>query len=189
MAHINLLPWRDWDRERRKKEFFANLAGAFIAAVMLVGAGYYYLDGEVDRQSARNDWLRDRIVDLDKSIAEIRNLRQEREQLLARMRVIQELQGNRPVIVRVFDEMVRSNATGTFFTSLRLDGQTVSMAGTAESNNRISTLMRNLESSEWFAEPNLKGIRENAAFGPQASTFQMTVQQINPDKSTSGTGG
>ena len=119
---------------------------------------------------------------LDQQIAEIRDLRQKREQLLARMRVIQELQGNRPVIVRVFDELVRTLAKGVYFTSMKLDGQSLAVEGTAESNNRISSEMRNLEASEWFKEPNLKGIKENTEAGAQASNFQMTVVQTSPKK-------
>jgi type IV pilus assembly protein PilN len=180
MARINLLPWRDWERERRKREFLTNLIAVALVSGVLVFLGQMHLDGRIDRQKGRNEWLRQEIAHLDTRIAEIRSLRQEREQMLARMQVIQGLQGNRPVIVRVFDEIVRTNAGGVFYANLRLEGNMVSLNGTAESNNRISTLMRNLDASEWFAEPNLKGIRENTAFGPQASNFQLTVRQTNP---------
>ena len=96
------------------------------------------------------------------------------------MRVIQELQGNRPIIVRLFDEMVRTLAKGVYFTSVQLQGTTISIDGTAESNNRISSEMRNLEQSKWLKSPNLKGIKENTAAGPQASNFQLTVTQVSP---------
>jgi type IV pilus assembly protein PilN len=180
MARINLLPWRDWERERKKKEFLTNLAAVALAGGIIVFLGFTYLDARIDRQNARNDWLRKEIAELDKRIAEIRTLRQEREQLLARMQVIQELQGNRPVIVRVFDELVRTNASGVFYANVKMENALLSMNGTAESNNRISTLMRNLNASDWFAEPNLRGIRENTAYGPQASNFQLTVRQVKP---------
>jgi type IV pilus assembly protein PilN len=186
MARINLLPWRDWERERKKKKFLTNLGAVAVAGGVLVFAGHTYLDSQLDRQKSRNDWLRSEITQLDTRIAEIRNLRQERDQLLARMHVIQGLQGNRPVIVRVFDELVRTNANGVFYANLRMDGPVLQMNGTAESNNRISTLMRNLDTSEWFSEPNLKGIRENTAFGPQASNFQLTVRQIDPNAAATG---
>src|SRR5262245_53483062 len=154
MARINLLPWREWERERRKNEFLVRAAGALVVgAVLVLGAGAY-LDGSVKTQNARNQFLKDKIEVLDKQIAEIKDLRAKREQLLARMRVIQDLQGNRPVIVRVFDELVRTLAKGVYFTSAKLDGKNLSIDGTAESNNRISTLMRNLNGSEWFENPN-----------------------------------
>jgi len=182
MARINLLPWREWERERRKNEFLLRLGGAFVFGLVIVLMGGMYLDNSVERQNARNQFIKDKITILDQQIAEIRDLRQKREQLLARMRVIQELQGNRPVIVRVFDEMVRTLAKGVFFTSVKLDGHTLSVDGTAESNNRISSEMRNLDASDWFKEPNLKGIKENSEAGAQASNFQLTVVQTSPKK-------
>jgi len=182
MARINLLPWREWERERRKNEFLIRLGGSFLFGVLIVIAAGWYLDNSVDHQNARNQFIKDKIAVLDQQIAEIRDLRQKREQLLARMRVIQELQGNRPVIVRVFDELVRTLAKGVYFTSMKLDAHTLAVEGTAESNNRISSEMRNLEGSEWFKEPNLKGIKENTSAGAQASNFQMTVVQTSPTK-------
>jgi type IV pilus assembly protein PilN len=180
MAHINLLPWRDWERERRKNEFLVQIGGALVLGLVLVFAGGMYLDASTEHQDARNRFIKDRITVLDNEIAEIRDLRDKREKLLARMRVIQELQGNRPIIVRLFDELVRTLAKGVYFTSLQLQGQTISIDGTAESNNRISSEMRNLEQSPWLKSPNLKGIKENSAVGAQASNFQLTVSQVSP---------
>ncbi len=119
MARINLLPWREWERERRKNEFLIRLGGSVLLGAVIVFAGGQYLNSSIDQQDARNQFIKDKIAVLDQQIAEIRDLRQKREQLLARMRVIQELQGNRPVIVRVFDEMVRTLAKGVFFTSVQ----------------------------------------------------------------------
>ena len=99
------------------------------------------------------------------------------------MQVIQELQGNRPIIVRVFDELVQTLAKGVHFNQIDMIGPNLSIQGTAESNNRISALMRNIDSSEWFADPNLKSIKEdpqNANYGSQASTFDLTFSQVNP---------
>ena len=107
----------------------------------------------------------------------------------ADLRVIQELQGNRPVIVRVFDELVRTLAKGVHFNTLEMQGNRLAVAGVAESNNRISTLMRNLDNSDWFANPNLKTIKEdpqNPHYGAQASTFNLTFVQTNPNKSAEG---
>jgi type IV pilus assembly protein PilN len=181
MAHINLLPWREWERERKKNEFFARLGLTFVFGAVLVFAGGWFLDGAIDNQRERNDFLRNKIAILDEQIAEIQNLTQEREKLLARMRVIQELQGNRPVIVRVFDEMVRTLAKGVYYHSVAMTNKSVAMTGTAESNNRISSLMRSLEESEWFTGPNLKGLKENTQVGAQASDFNLTVNQVNPN--------
>lgn len=187
MARINLLPWREWERERKKKEFLTNLAGVLLVGLALVLLGGWHLNGRIDAQEARNDYLEQEIEELDRKIAEIQDLQQTRDELLARMRVIQELQGNRSVIVRVFDELVRSLAKGVHFNTLQKQGKTLSVEGAAESNNRISSLMRNLDRSEWFANPNLKRIKENpdnAHYGSQASTFSLTFMQTSPSDGT-----
>lgn len=183
MARINLLPWREWERERKKKEFLANLLGVVLAGVAIVLLYGVYLNGQIETQQARNAFLKEQIADLDRKIAEIENLQKTRDELLARMRVIQELQGNRPVIVRVFDELVRTLSKGVHFDRLEKHDKTLNVEGVAESNNRISSLMRNLDNSDWFANPNLKRIKEdpnNANYGAQASTFSLTFVQTNP---------
>ena len=188
MARINLLPWREWERERRKKEFLANFTATLMAAAFLVFGAGMYLDNSTDTQNARNARFTKEIKTLDAKIKQIRRLQRNREELLARMRVIQRLQRNRPVIVRVFDEMVRTLAKGVHFQTLGMEGRTLSVAGVAESNNRISALMRALDQSDWFANPNLKGIKEdpgNRTYGNQASTFELTFRQVSP-KDTSG---
>lgn len=185
MAHINLLPWREWERERKKKEFLGNLAGVVVLGAALVFLGGWMLDGNIDHQNARNKYLEDRIVDLDAKIAEIAELEKQRASLQERMQLIQELQGNRPVIVRVFDEMVRTLSKGVHYRKLSLAGTQLNVEGTAESNNRISSLMRNLDESEWFESPNLRSIKEddgNAEYGAQASNFDLTFNQHNPLK-------
>jgi type IV pilus assembly protein PilN len=189
MARINLLPWREWERERKKKEFLVNLAAVLVAGVAIVLLFGWYLDDRIEAQNARNGYLEEQIAELDRKIAEIENLQKTRDELLARMRIIQELQGNRPVIVRVFDEMVRTLAKGVHFKTLKKQGTTLTIEGIAESNNRISSLMRNLDNSDWFASPNLKSIKEdptNLDYGAQASTFNLTFVQTNPNKAPDG---
>lgn len=185
MAHINLLPWREWERERRKKEFLGNLAGVVVLGAALVFLGGWVLDSNIENQNARNEFLQERITDLDRKIAEIAELEKQRADLQERMELIQELQGNRPVIVRVFDELVRTLSKGVHYRKLSLEKGTLTVAGTAESNNRISALMRNLDESEWFDSPNLRSIKEdpeNSDYGAQASTFDLTFRQHNPLK-------
>ena len=185
MARINLLPWREWERERKQKEFLTNLVLVLAAAGVAVYLWGMQLDGAVKNQNARNQVLQTDIAALDEKIAQIRNLRQERERLLARMRIIQDLQGNRPVIVHVFDEMVRTLSSGVHYTSVKMQAQELSVNGFAESNNRISALMRNLDGSDWFARPNLKNIKEDAGnpnYGTQASRFDLTFQQVGSEE-------
>ena len=186
MAHINLLPWREWERERKKKEFLGNLAGVFVLGAVLVLAGGWMLDNNIDDQDARNRFMQGKISELDTKIAEIAQLEAQKKDLEERMALIQELQGNRPVIVRVFDELVRTLSKGVHYQELEMNAGNLKVTGTAESNNRISSLMRNLDESEWFQSPNLRSIKEdpdNSDYGPQASTFDLTFVQHNPNKS------
>lgn len=187
MARINLLPWRDWERERKKKEFLTNVGGVVVLGAVVVLAANWFVQGQIDYQDERNEFLQDRITLLDKQISEIQNLQAKRAQLLERMRVIQELQGNRPVIVRVFDELVQTLAKGVHYTSLSMSDKSLSISGVAESNNRISSLMRNIDQSSWFMGPNLKGIKEdagNANYGDQAATFDLTFVRTAPNAET-----
>ncbi len=186
MTHINLLPWREWERERKQKEFLVNVVAVLFVGAVLVFSGGWYLDNSTMRQNERNQFLTREITVLDERIAEIRNLRIQREELISRMRVIQDLQGNRPVIVRIFDEMARTLSSGVHYRSLKMEGTNFTVEGTAESNNRISSLMRNLDESDWFAEPNLKSIKEdpdNSDYGSKASTFDLTFNQSSPFRS------
>jgi len=186
MAHINLLPWREWERERKKKEFLTNVVGVFVFGCVLVFFGGWVLDNNIEHQNARNAYMDKEIAVLNKRIAEIQTLKKEKKELIARMEVIQKLQGDRPIIVHVFDELVKTLAKGLHFRKLEMKGTQLSVAGTAESNNRISSLMRNLDESDWFAQPNLKTIKEdpnNRDYGSQASSFDLTFSQTNP-KST-----
>ena len=183
MANINLLPWREWERERKQKEFLVNLGGVVVLAVIVVLAAGQYLSQSVDHQKARNKFFMEKIAVLDEKIKEISTLQKDREELLERMRVIQQLQGNRPIIVRVFDEMVQTLAKGVHYTKLEMLDKQVSLEGVAESNNRISALMRNVDGSDWFADPNLKSIKEdteNRVYGSGASVFDLTFRQVNP---------
>ena len=185
MAHINLLPWREWERERKKKEFLGNLAGVLVLGAALIFLGGWVLDGNIDHQNARNKFLQDKITELDTKIAEIAQLEKQRDDLQERMGLIQELQGNRPVIVRVFDELVRTLSKGVHYQKLTMAAGGLTVEGTAESNNRISSLMRNLDESEWFRSPNLRSIKEdedNSDYGTQASTFDLTFTRHNPLK-------
>lgn len=108
MARINLLPWREQRREERKKRFQLVLLGVLLSAVALVVGADRYLNAALSAQQARNAFVREQIVLLDTRIAEIRDLRERRTQLLERMKIIQDLQGNRPIIARIFDQLVRT---------------------------------------------------------------------------------
>lgn len=179
---INLLPWREELREERKREFLNVLVGVLVlAGVIVFGVDRYYT-ASIETQNARNQFITDEIQLLEKRIAEIKLLKQKRNELLSRMKVIQDLQGNRPVIVRVFDELARQLADRVFFSSVDFRNKQLKIVGVAESNNRISAQLRNFEESEWFKDPNVTKIDADPSFGPQASRFNLTVKQAEPKK-------
>jgi len=181
MAKINLLPWREERRQELKKDFLITVGLVFALGVGLILLGDRIVDGQIQHQKARNQYLADNIKVLDEQVAEIRELQKKRNQLLDRMRVIQELQGNRPIIVRVLDQLVRTVPDGVFYTSLQTKDKTITIRGVAESNNRVSSLMRRLEASDWLANPNLDAVKAAPEYGEQANTFSLTVQIQAPD--------
>ncbi len=176
MAQINLLPWREERRQELKKQFLISLVFVLATGAGLVLLADRIVNGQIDNQNARNQYLTENIKVLDKQVAEIRDLQKRRNQLLDRMRVIQELQGNRPIIVRVLDQLVRTVPDGVFYTNLSTKGKTISISGIAESNNRVSSLMRRLDASDWLANPNLDKVRAAPQYGDQATTFNLTVK-------------
>ena len=180
MAQINLLPWREERRQELKRQFLVTLGLVVALGAGLVILGDRIVTEQIENQTARNQYLTSNIKELDKQVAEIRELEKRRNQLLERMQVIQELQGNRPIIVRVLDQLVRTVPDGVFYTALSTKGNTISITGIAESNNRVSSLMRRLDASDWLAEPNLDKVRAAPQFGDQATTFNLTVKVKAP---------
>lgn len=180
MARINLLPWRDEERQEKKKEFFTVLGGFCVLGLL---CGYVWvstIQGSIDNQNSRNSLLQKEIDGLQQRVAEIQELKKRRAQLLERMEVIQNLQGTRPVIVRYFDDMVRSVPDGVYLTRLIRTGDRISIDGVAESHSRISAFMRNLDESDWFTDPNMATISVAADEGEQAQKFSMTVGAAVP---------
>lgn len=176
MAKINLLPWRQEYRAQKQKEFQQVTVLVVIAACVSAFLWMKTVDGQIDNQKERNQILQTKINALNKQVREIKDLKKRRQELIDRMRVIQELQGNRPLSVRYFDEMVSSTPEGLWLTSLERNGDTVQIAGVAESNNRVSSFMRNLDQSDWYESPNLTGVTARPEFGEQASAFNMTTR-------------
>ncbi|MEM1404950.1 MAG: PilN domain-containing protein [Pseudomonadota bacterium] len=186
MAKINLLPWREARREELKKTFLTVLGLVAAIGVVLIVAADRVVNSQIDDQRARNDYLSTNIRDLDRQVEEIKDLQRKRNQLIDRMRVIQELQGNRPIIVRVLDQLVRTVPDGVFYTSVAARANTLSIDGVAESNNRVSSLMRRLDASDWLKDPNLDAVRAAPRYGDQANTFDLSVQVDLPAQQDEG---
>lgn len=175
MAKINLLPWRQEYRAKKQKEFQQVALLVVIVAALSVFAWMKIVDGQVVDQNGSNQTLQVKINALNKQVSEIKDLKKRRQKLIDRMRVIQELQGNRPLAVRYFDELVQATPEGLWLTSLERKGSKLELSGVAESNNRVSSFMRNLDQSDWYNSPNLTDVTASPAFGEQASGFQLKV--------------
>ncbi len=177
MAKINLRPWREEQRQERQKEYVTVLAGVLVIALGLWWLVSGAIGSAISDQEYRNDYLERQGASLDKKIKEIRELRTKREQLLDRMRLIQDLQGNRPVIVRVFDELARVMPEELFFKQVTAKGTSFTLKGQAASNEQISQLMRNFDESPWFINPNLLNVQSNKG---GYNSFDMLVGQTRP---------
>ena len=172
---INLLPHRE-ERRQRGRQHFAVLAGLTAAlGIAIVGAGYLYVAGLISTQQDRNAFLKSEIAKLDKEIAEIKKLKDEIAALLARKQIIETLQADRAQTVHLLDQLVRQMPEGVYLRSVRQRGLAVNLVGYAQSNARVSTLMRNIESSPWLADPKLVEIKASSVNKKRLSEFNMNL--------------
>jgi len=160
MAKINLLPWREERRQELLKDFLTMLGFAAFCAVVTVLLLHFYHSQLIARQNARIAFVDKRIDEVDKKIVEIKELEKQKERLLSRMRAIESLQRDRPVIVHLFDEIVRSVPEGMTITRLTQIGTEITIEGEAQSNARVSSFMRKIEKSDWINKAKLKVIKE-----------------------------
>jgi type IV pilus assembly protein PilN len=185
MTKINLLDWRAQRREQRKQRFIAMMGLAVAVAALLFGAGFLMMSNAISLQNDRNAYLQQQIADVDQKIKEIQELEKVKNNLLARMRVIEELQASRSATVHFFDELVNTLPEGVTLTSIKQSGTLVTVEGAAESNGRVSTYMKNLEASAWFDDPRLVVIKTSDADNQRRSDFTLQVKNLT--KETSGT--
>ena len=181
MPRINLLPWREEQRTLRRNQFFVALGGTVGVAAIILVLGYITFNTVVDNQQKRNDFLKAEITSLDKRIEAIIDLEEKKDNLLERMEIIEQLQRSRPGIVHVFEELVKTLPDGVYLTSVKQNGDRLEIAGSAESNTRVSALMRNIDQSEWLTKPDLEVVEVRAdqdAAGNRASQFTVFAQQI-----------
>ena len=184
MPSINLRPWREELRAGKQRQFLTSIVIVLVIAVALVFLWQDFVSSQIEYQNSRNSYLQTSMSELDKKIKEIKRLESDKKELLDRMKVIQDLQGTRSVIVRVLDELVRTLPDGLYYESLSMTGEEISIYGMAESNNRISGLMRNFESSVWFSNPNLKDVSAVEVQGDKENLlnkFDLTVRKVTPD--------
>lgn len=184
MARINLLPWREKLRKQRQRDFGLTILGALLLTVAGMGYWHFFAQGLIDHQNDRNRFLEKEIAKVDKEIKEIQDLDKTRQKLIARMKVIEDLQVSRPQIVHLFDELVTVVPDGTFLTSMTQRGRNLQLNGRSQSNARVSTYMRNIEASPWLNDPKLRVIENKEGEKDKdpnaASTFQLDLVQVVP---------
>ncbi|MDC1287982.1 PilN domain-containing protein [Gammaproteobacteria bacterium] len=181
MTQINLLPWREEQRQEQKKQFVMMAVMTCVLAAAIVGLIHVQMQSKIDYQLSRNNFLTAEIAKVDEEIKEISELQKVRRSLIERMEVIQDLQGSRPSIVHLFTEIVSSVPNGVYLQSLIQQGSNLLIIGEAESNARVSTYMRNLQSSAWLKDPNLTVIEIEDKTVNRVSNFTLTVKQTSPN--------
>ena len=185
MTRINLLPWREEARQRRRKEFAAAGGLALIFTLLLAVLVHMQIEGRIGDQQARNQLLEGEIAQLNRQIKEIEDLEKIKADLLSRMEIIQQLQESRPEIVRLFDELVVAIPEGVYLTTLEQNGRAVVVEGRAQSNARVSAFMGNIEASQWIGSPRLLLIEDKTGTG--LSEFRLGFDQVSPSASPEST--
>ena len=186
MTRINLLPWRAELRRQQRIEFMAITV---VCALFTLGGVFgvnLMLEGELAYQQQRNEFLRTETGKIERQIKEIKELEQERERLISRMRAIETLQSSRPAIVHVLDDIVTTLPDGILLTEIQQKGDTFEISGIAQSNARVSSFMRNIERSEWLKEPKLEVIETTGKDQSHGATFKLRTRQRAPHQDNAG---
>lgn len=186
MIRVNLLPHRAIKRKALQRQFFVIAGMVGVLGIAVWFAVHTMLLGKIENQSARNKLLETEIVELDKQIEEIKKLREQTAQLLARKKVVESLQANRAEAVHLLDELVRQLPDGVYLSSVKQTGQKVAIMGYAQSNARVATLMRNLESSPWLEQAALVEVRTALQANQRMFGFQLNVDITRAKAEESG---
>ena len=179
MPSINLLPWRQALRQRRRKEFLIGLGAAVGLALLITLFAHMTVNSMIDAQNRRNELLKSEIAELDKAIEQILALEDQKARMIARMEVIDTLQASRPEVVKLFDQMVSTLPEGVYLTSVKQSGRKIEFNGVAQSSTRVSAFMRNIDASESLSTPELRVIQTGKDASPGAQ-FTLYAQQRAP---------
>ena len=181
MARINLLPWRAERRELRKREFFMQLGVAAAVAIAVVILWGLFMDARISNQNDRNTYLGDEIKQLDAKIVEIKDLQKTKSQLLARKQIIEQLQENRSQMVHLFDELVKTIPDGARLTTLKQDGDVLTLKGVAQSNATVADYMRKIEASPWLGSADLVSTSKDSQNDSRTPyDFELVVHMGKP---------
>ncbi|ELA09440.1 type IV pilus biogenesis fimbrial assembly [Moraxella macacae 0408225] len=176
MARINLLPWRQEVRERKNKEFMTLVVAVLLLSLLAAFAAWSYFNNQLTDQQAANEKIKQENTNLDKALVEIETLEQQRDDIVARMKVIQDLQGRRPVPVRVWDDIARVIQPQMYLTNMKREGDLITFAGQAADNTVVANFIRALDSSEWLQDSAVVSIQQpNAVAYQQAPRLPQTA--------------
>jgi type IV pilus assembly protein PilN len=184
MPSINLLPWREAERKKRQRDFGVAAAGAVVAGIAVIMGTVFAYSQMISNQQDRNQRLTSEIIELDKSITEIDGLERQKERLLARMEIIEQLQKSRPEIVHLFDELVRQLPEGVYLTGMKQTGRRVEIRGVAQSSTRVSALMRQIDASEWMGDPEVERVETTQSGASRQAEFVVYLKQVRTGAET-----
>jgi type IV pilus assembly protein PilN len=180
MVRINLLPHREQKRQARQRQFVSLAIGLAVLALAVIGLVHVVIAARIENQNSRNALLKTEIAKLDEQIKEIDKLREQTQALLARKQIVETLQSNRTEAVHLLDQLVRQLPDGLYLRSVKQNGAKVTLVGYAQSNARVSTLMRNIESSPWLGNPELVEIKSVALDKQKVNEFTLNLQVKRP---------
>lgn len=183
---LNLLPHREQKRQARKRQFISLMIGVAVLAFGVVVLVHLVMAARIDNQQSRNQLLKAEIAKLDQQIKEIDRLREATQALLARKEIVETLQANRTEGVHLLDQIVRVLPDGVYLRSVKQSDRRVTLVGFAQSNARVSTLMRSIESSSWLERPTLVEIKSVQTPGGKANEFTLNLQLRRAAQSQSG---
>jgi type IV pilus assembly protein PilN len=192
MAKINLLPWREELKKQKQKDFITSIGLGMLLAASAMLYVHMHVSGQIDEQKGRNEFLVKEISSLDSKIKEIADLDAKKENMIARMDVIQTLQVSRPQVVHLFEEIALTIPEGVYLESLKQSKSSLAVSGVAQANSRVSEYMRNVDASEWLQSPDLKVITANKkAFkkgdSQRVQDFKLQLRQVSPQASKTST--
>ena len=186
MPRINLLPWREEERKKRQQDFMVALAGSVVAGLAVVAAAWFAYSQMIDDQRGRNQRLETEIAELEKSITEIDGLERQKERLLARMEIIEQLQRSRPEIVHLFDEITRTLPEGVHLNGMKQSGTSVELKGVAQSSTRVSALMRQTDESQWLTDPSVTRVETTESGPARQAEFVVNLKQVSAGPDAEG---
>ena len=182
MAKINLLPWRQEVREQKNREFLTLVIAVLFLSLLGAFAGWSYYKNILENQQLANERIKQENTNLDKALKEIESLEQQRDDIIARMKVIQDLQGRRPVPVRIWDDIARIIPAQMYLTNMKREGDVITFTGQADNPNIISSFIRSLDGTQWLEKSAVVSIQQPNAVAYQAPKAAPT--QNPPENGT-----